>query len=42
MRWGMLMMRLSRINDGVLKFDQTIPLRRTPTREEIAVAVGND
>jgi len=38
----MLMMRLSRINDGVLKFDQTIPLRRTPTREEIAVAVGND
>jgi len=38
----MLTMRLSPIDDGVLKFDQMIRLPRTPKREEIAVAVGND
>jgi len=38
----LLTMRLSPIDDGVLKFDQRIRLPRTSNREEIPVAVGND
>jgi len=38
----MLTMRLSRIDDGVLKFDKIAKARGTPSSEEIPVAVGND